>query len=109
MGRSASGVRGGGVVSVDYSHAKARSLAASHLFSSGLLLSASFPLRCCGTGRPPCGDALKHSAGTDVFVDFRPVDALAVTDNLEVLALLGCGVRESPRPSQGHTDGPAVG
>ena len=43
-----------------------------------------------------------------VFVDIRPVDSLAIADDLEVLALLRSGARQPPRPGQGDTDHPAI-
>lgn len=40
-------------------------------------------------GRHTC----QHALGAEVFVDFRPMDSLAITDNLVVHSLLFSGIR----------------
>src|SRR5438105_9721583 len=52
------------------------------------------------TERPTCGYALQHSAHADVLVNIRPVDALAIADELIVSPLLWLRVGQSPRPRE---------
>jgi hypothetical protein len=51
---------------------------------------------------------MKHAFNTDVFIDVRPMDALAGSNETEVHALLWRGFRQSPRPSEGHANHSAV-
>src|SRR5437867_3587567 len=53
-------------------------------------------------------NAAKHAFRTNVFVNFRPVHALTITDDSKVATLGGRGIREPPRPRQGHADDAAV-
>jgi hypothetical protein len=39
---------------------------------------------------------MEHTVNANILVNIRPVDALAVTDDLKVLPLLGSGIREAP-------------
>src|SRR5437867_3941719 len=55
------------------------------------------------------GNSLQHSTNTNVFINVRPVDALAIADDLEILALFWRGIRESPGPCQRHADGSTIG
>ena len=43
-----------------------------------------------------CRRAAQQAFGAEVFVEVRPVDAVASTGNLPVFALRGCGI-EQPR------------
>ena len=54
-------------------------------------------------------DAPQHSVDTYILIDIGPMNSLAVPDNLPVRTLLCCGVLQSPRPFQRHTDHPPVG
>jgi len=51
---------------------------------------------------------VKHPLKADVLVDIGPMHALTSTDETEVLALLGSGVGEPPRPGKGHSDGTTI-
>ena len=54
-------------------------------------------------------NAAEQTLDTEVFVDFGPVNALAVTEQLPVSALgFRCG-EQAREPDQGHTDSAAVG
>lgn len=54
-------------------------------------------------------DAAEQTFDTEVFVDFGPVNALAVTEELPVSALGPGRGEEARKPDQGHTDSAAVG
>lgn len=51
---------------------------------------------------------MEHPLKADILVDIGPVNAVAPTDESEVLALLGSGVGEPPRPGKGHSDGATI-
>jgi len=52
--------------------------------------------------------ARQGTSDTDVFVEIRPVDALAATDQTPVRTLRGRPVSKARVPRQGYADGPAV-
>ena len=58
-----------------------------------------------GTGR---GCAAQQSLGTDVFVNFRPLDTVAASGNLLIAALLGGGLEQPWIPGERDRDGAAV-
>src|SRR5574341_1475408 len=55
------------------------------------------------------GNAFEHAADTDVLIDSWPVNPLPAANDLELPPLSRGGIRQSPRPCQGHTDRAAVG
>src|SRR5947207_2456995 len=57
---------------------------------------------------PPRRNAAEHSAGADIFIDVRPMNALAVSHDIEMISLGGCGFRQAPGPGEGNGDYPTV-
>lgn len=53
--------------------------------------------------RLPSRSTAKHAVDADIFVDVRPVNAFAYTDDFKSAALLGCSVGQAPRPSNRDT------
>jgi hypothetical protein len=53
--------------------------------------------------------APKEALDAEVFVDFRPVNALTVAEQFPVRALLRRGGEKAREPDQGHRDSTAVG
>ena len=47
---------------------------------------------------------MKHPLNAEIFVDLRPMDSMAIADNLVVVSLGWSRVAEPPRPCQRHTD-----
>src|SRR6266542_2817272 len=55
------------------------------------------------------GYSQQHPPGTDVFIDVRPMNPFAVSDNLKAVALRRRRPGQPPRPRQRNADGPPVG
>ena len=47
---------------------------------------------------------MKHPLNAEIFVDLRPMDSMAIADNLVVVSLGWSRVAEPPGPCQRHTD-----
>lgn len=60
------------------------------------------------TSRTTSRDSVKHSLGTHVLINVRPVNAVAVADQRPVRPLLGRCVGQPPRPRQWDTDHASV-
>ena len=52
--------------------------------------------------------AQQQAVHTNVFIQARPMDAVAGPRNLEVAALFGCGVGQARIPDNGNRDRPAI-
>src|SRR5947209_8014688 len=58
--------------------------------------------------RPPRGYTAQHALRAEVFIYVGPMNALSVTDDLEVRPLLWCGLRQTPGPDQRNADRSAI-
>ena len=54
------------------------------------------------------GDAVKHTLGTDVLIDVRPMNPLTGPDETEMCPLLRSSLRETPGPGQRNADDAAA-
>jgi hypothetical protein len=51
---------------------------------------------------------MEHSLNTEVFVNVRPVDPFAITDDLKLVPLGRCCLTQPPRPRQWNADDATV-